>query len=214
MVEFKRNKFSGILDLLLPLVVIAILITLMNRSRIEVNQIRMEHLHDFSAIVTIALSTSQTREGLNYRIDQMSEYINSMVDKAVFIYDDGLNQVTSNNDHDSELNFDIKQDKELRTLVESEDRGQFAKEINGLRYDIHFEWIHIEVLDRSYLVMYTINQKIMDFTFLYVLTYISIFGVLAYAIKTNFVDRIIYAKILQGNQKRLIDDFGYRKHDE
>jgi len=198
------------LDIVLPIVVILLLLFAAYRTTIEVERMREEYISDFSTVINIALSTSTTTEGLKDRIDDMTTYINALGDKAIFIYCDELDLVN----YPIPFILNLSEETLVHQTVMSHDSGRITKYIDYVRQELCFHWIYIQAVDRKYLVIFVINQHVLDFTIIQIIIHIVIFLVLAYALKTNFVDTLILSKVLQRTQKRSIDNFEYRKYTE
>ena len=205
--NFKRSKFSSFMDIVLPITAIIILSILMYRIYIEVGHMRMDYIDDFSSVIHISLTSAVSEEDLINKSEMMVQYLNSIENKAVFIYDKTLISLFAK----GSFQFDLSDGSELHELILTNDRGYLTQIIDGVEQDVRFEWIYVPSMEKTYLLLYSISKRLMDFTFTYTFTYIAILCILIYAVKVNLVDRMVYATILQKSQKQLIDDFESRK---
>jgi len=212
--EFKRGVFSNAMDIILPLAAIIILLLLITNIRINIEEEQRVVQQSFYEITEAIIENTLDEYYFYASTLPILNSINNIEAIDIYVYDENINMIAPIVDDDFDIILDMSIDSEFYNMVMNSSHGDFHEFHYRQGYDVWFHWLHVDVMDAEYLFIYGLDMSKLDYTFPHVLTYLATFLILAFALKTNFVDKMIYMKIMQGNQRRLIDNFAYRKYDD
>ena len=212
--DFKRGIISNVMDILLPLAAIITLIFLITIIRINIEAEQKIVQQSFYQITESIIEKTCDSDCFQSSTIPILTSINKIDAIDIYVYDEDMNMISPASDVQLDMVLDMSIGSELYDLVLNSVDGDLIEIYYKDGYDVWFHWIYVPVMDKEYLFIYGLDMSKLDYTFPHVLTYLATFIILAYALKTNFVDKMIYMKIMQGSQKRLIDNFSYRKYDD
>lgn len=211
---FKQSPYNKIINVIIPVAIIIIMIVLTTRVSSHVMGIRETRASDFMNIMSISILSPCDEDIVDpncHRTIAIMSYINSIDNKHVIFYNENLEILYPPYEYGVILDFNGDH-VSIGLYIHEHEYGHIQEIIDGTKKYIYFQWVYGNDGMR-YLLIYLTNQYNLDFTYLYILSHIVIILVLIFAIKTNFVDHMIFMKILSKGNKSAIDNFKYRKYD-
>lgn len=211
--QLQRSKISSIMDILLPVLAVVALLILMIVVSKHVVLLKNTYAKEVQELIRISLVTSYSDGGLADRSEQISKMLNASQHKEIHIYDDIDDNPELVERSDKGAGLSKEQINRLNKIIPDIKNG-IIDPIGSLDENTHYQFIYVPYAGRNYLIVCMLGENIIDFEWEYVLVWLTIFIILAFSIKMNLVDKMIYIKILTQEKKRLVDNFGYRVYDE